>query len=550
MKLGFRENWRVWLLVLFVLVSTVAIFAPLGGGSDAPVNGTDGTNDTAATQSTASEYTNLQFGLRLAGGTEVQAPLVGMTAENQEFDREEADEIQSTVQAELDLGPGDVRADPQSGTVEVFADEFVGNVTRAEFAAALQEAGLSADEDDIRMGVTASTRQDAVEVLSERIDRSGLSGGTVTERAVPGGQRFISVEVPGAGRQQVVDFIGERGQVETVALYPVQTENGTEYRTTTVTTQDDIENVGNAQQPSEANRRPYVSVTLTDAAGSEFQADMQEYGFAQQGGTRCSEYDRNRTLEENVDQFEESGVENRCLLTVRDGEVVFAAGVNPGLSESFRSGQFEEDPVYRSVANEFEQVRELEINLKTGALPTELDIENRGRTSFLLPSLAQQFKPLSVLTGAAAILAVSLMIFLRYRRPDVAAPMILTAAAEVYILLGFAAAVGLPLELSHIAGFIAVIGTGVDDLVIIADEIMQQGEVRTSRIFESRFRKAFWVIGAAAATTVIAMSPLAVLSLGDLSGFAIVTIVGVLIGVLITRPAYGDILRVLVLRRE
>jgi len=43
------------------------------------------------------------------------------------------------------------------------------------------------------------------------------------------------------------------------------------------------------------------------------------------------------------------------------------------------------------------------------------------------------------------------------------------------------------------------------------------------------------------------MSPLAVLSLGDLQGFAIVTIVGVLIGVLITRPAYGDVLRNLLL---
>jgi preprotein translocase subunit SecD len=39
------------------------------------------------------------------------------------------------------------------------------------------------------------------------------------------------------------------------------------------------------------------------------------------------------------------------------------------------------------------------------------------------------------------------------------------------------------------------------------------------------------------------MSPLMVLSLGDLSGFAIFTILGVLVGVLITRPAYGDILR-------
>jgi preprotein translocase subunit SecD len=90
----------------------------------------------------------------------------------------------------------------------------------------------------------------------------------------------------------------------------------------------------------------------------------------------------------------------------------------------------------------------------------------------------------------------------------------------------------------------------VDDLIIIADEILQQGEVATGRVFQSRFRKAFWVIGAAAATTIIAMSPLTVLGLGDLTGFAIVTIVGVLVGVLVTRPAYGDILRNLVLRQD
>jgi len=67
--------------------------------------------------------------------------------------------------------------------------------------------------------------------------------------------------------------------------------------------------------------------------------------------------------------------------------------------------------------------------------------------------------------------------------------------------------------------------------------------VSSRRVFQSRFRKAFWVIGAAAATTIIAMSPLAILSLGDLRGFAIITILGVLIGVLVTRPAYGDILK-------
>jgi preprotein translocase subunit SecD len=78
---------------------------------------------------------------------------------------------------------------------------------------------------------------------------------------------------------------------------------------------------------------------------------------------------------------------------------------------------------------------------------------------------------------------------------------------------------------------------------------MSEGEVNSRRVFQSRFRKAFWVIGAAAATTIIAMSPLAVLGLGDLQGFAIFTILGVLVGVLLTRPAYGDILRELLTER-
>jgi preprotein translocase subunit SecD len=205
------------------------------------------------------------------------------------------------------------------------------------------------------------------------------------------------------------------------------------------------------------------------------------------------------------------------------------------------------DPTFVITANNYSEAQQLAIDLQAGALPTTLDIEGEGTTYYVEPTLAEEFKPLSLVTGFVAMGAVAVVVFLRYGEPGVAAPMVLTAGAEVFLLLGFASAVGLALDLSHIAGFIAVIGTGVDDLIIIADEILQSGEVNTSRVFESRFRKAFWVIGAAAATTIIAMSPLAVLSLGDLQGFAIVTIVGVLLGVLVTRPAYGDILRNLVL---
>jgi preprotein translocase subunit SecD len=531
MKLQIREHWRIWLLVGFVLLSTVAVFAPFGGSGGITGPAEDEAN------AAESRYTNLQFGLELSGGAQVRAPLVGMTVSDLDFEANQESEIEATLQEELGLSTGDVRADAEAGTVEVFDDNITGNTTQAEFADALGAAGYDVEESDVRMGVTKDTRDGVEDVLNERLRQRGLGGGSASQVSAPG-QQYIVVEVPGANRSEVIDLIGDRGQVEIWALYPG--ENGS-YETQSLLDQGDLAEIGGARQE---RGETFVPIRLNDEAGARFGEAMRQNGFDQQGGTQCN-YDLERSLEANMD--DEPG---RCLLTTLDGEVVFAAGIAPGLSSSFESGAFDEDPRYRTTTTSLEDARELEINMRAGALRTDLDIKERGTSFFLLPSLAEQFKPLSIVTGAAAVLAVALTVFVRYRRREVAAPMLLTAAAEVYILLGFAAAVNLALDLSHIAGFIAVIGTGVDDLVIIADEIMQQGDVSTSRVFQSRFRKAFWVIGAAAATTIIAMSPLAVLSLGDLQGFAIVTIVGVLIGVFITRPAYGDILRVLVLGRD
>ncbi|CAI49352.1 protein-export membrane protein SecD [Natronomonas pharaonis DSM 2160] len=562
MNLQLKKHWRIWLLVVFVLISTVALFGPLGDdaadeptGDAAPeIEGEQQGDEMEAAQpdgdpdgeqpvgqvngdvATASQITNLQFGLELSGGTQVRAPFIGMTVSNLEFGPDEQGDIEQTLQDELDLGTGDVRADAEDGTVEVFQDEYVGGIERSDFAAAMQEAGYSVDTGDVGMGVTGDTRDGVEDVLNDRLRERGLGGGSAAQVSAPG-QQFMVVEVPGADRETVVDLIGERGQVEIWALFPG--DDG-DYETRSLLDQDDLADIGQARQDDGY----YVPIRLDEQAGPRFGQAMRDHGFDQDGGVRCN-YDLSRSLEENLD--DEPG---RCLMTVLDGEVVFAAGVNPNLSSSFASGAFDDDPSYRTTTTSFEDARDLEINMRAGALRTELDIDNRGTSFFLLPSLAERFKALSLVTGAAAIFAVAVMVFFRYRKPEVAAPMLLTAGSEVYILLGFAAAVGLPLDLSHIAGFIAVIGTGVDDLVIIADEIMQQGDVSTSKVFESRFKKAFWVIGAAAATTILAMSPLAVLSLGDLQGFAIITIVGVLIGVLITRPAYGDILRILVLEDD
>jgi preprotein translocase subunit SecD len=521
-----RENWRIVVLAILVVGSTVALFVPAGNAS--------ANNNTTAPAAETTGPTNLRFGLELSGGTRIRAPLVGMTAHDVDVTPDEARDLEIQLADTLDVSRTDLRVAPETSTVEVFADEAHGNITEAEFASALQSAGYDISEDDIDPGVTEFTRQRTVEVLNNKINRGGLTGGSAQIATTPTGQAFVLVEVPNANRSAVLDLIGSEGRVEIVAHYPVE-QNGTQtYENRSLITQGDFAEIGGATQ-GQGGRPPYVPVTLTDPAAEDFATTMSETGFTSPQGTENCRYDESP---------DDAGY---CLYTVVDGKIVFASSMGSDLARSIESGDFEKDPRFQMTASSIEEARGLELNLQAGALPTSLAIQDEGTTYFLEPSLAQEFKLFSLATGLIAALAVAGVVMFRYGTARVGIPMFLTATAEVYLLLGFAAAIGLALDLSHIAGFIAVIGTGVDDLVIIADEILQSGDVRTGKVFRSRFRKAFWVIGAAAATTIVAMSPLAVLSLGDLQGFAIVTIVGVLIGVLITRPAYGDVLRNLIL---
>lgn len=418
----------------------------------------------------------------------------------------------------------------ESNTVEV----TIENVTTDELSSALDAAGYAHGE--VRDGVTETTRAETVRVLQSKINEAGLSGGTVQQVTTATNDHFVLVEVPNRDRQDVIDLVGERGTVQIDIYYPT-TQNGSRVYETreAVLTQSDFTSIGTAQEP-QAGGGAFVPVSVRDEPAPGFQQATVETGVAQPGGSRCT-------------YMEEGGKNSTepCLLLVVNGEVVNAFGMQASLADSMRSGEWAQAPGFQLSTRNISEAQEIAINLRAGALPAKLDLsgEDGGTSSYISPSQGESFKTDSLITGIVAVLAVAGVVFIRYGKPQVALPMIVTGLSEVYVLLGFAAAIGYPLDLSVIAGFIAVIGTGVDDLIIIADEVMAEGSVKSRKVFRSRFRRAFWVIGAAAATTIIAMSPLAVLSLGDLQGFAIFTILGVIVGVLVTRPAYGDILRLL-----
>jgi len=185
------------------------------------------------------------------------------------------------------------------------------------------------------------------------------------------------------------------------------------------------------------------------------------------------------------------------------------------------------------------RAEELYINLQA-SFHTKLRTVGEGE---IPPVLGRNFGRQVAAAAAAAILAVSVVVFLRYRKPKLVLAIITISLSEVLIILGFAVMIGWYLDISSVAGLIAVIGTGVDHQIVITDEALYQGEGKRRLVISTRISRAFFVIFTAAATTIIAMSPLAYVGLGRLRGFAIVTIVGVLAGVLVTRPAYGRIVR-------
>ncbi|MFP4530516.1 MAG: preprotein translocase subunit SecD, partial [Halodesulfurarchaeum sp.] len=470
-----RDNWRLVLLVVLIVLSGVALFvpgAPAGSADEGTVSQADGT-------------TNLQYGIQLSGGTRIRAPPVGITAEEVAVPAADERALEQTLAGHLEVDSIDVRVANETNTVEVFTKD----VNESDLRAALEDEGY--DPGEIRDGVTDQTMDELVERVDEKLTESALSGGSV-QKITLGGRQVVSITAPDRDREELLSILEDRGVVRIYAVSPA--ENGT-YAHTQVLNQDDFARVGSAS--TNQDEEPGVQVTIDETVAESFSEEMVDLGFGD--GSTCTV--------DAADHDSIETIEGECMVTTLNGDPVFVGGVEPGLGEDFVSGDFAKSPTFTMTTTSMEEARNLELSLKAGRLPTPLDFENADSLS-LSPALADRFKTNSLIVGIMAVVAVSLVVYWRYRRPEVAAPMVVTALSEVFILLGFVAFVQYPLNLSHIAGFIAVIGTGVDDLIIIADEILQQGDVATGRVFQSRFRKAFWVIGAAAATTIVAMSPL------------------------------------------
>jgi preprotein translocase subunit SecD len=178
----------------------------------------------------------------------------------------------------------------------------------------------------------------------------------------------------------------------------------------------------------------------------------------------------------------------------------------------------------------YEKSKSIESILKGGALPIQISLGSR--TTIPAP-LGEEFLRLSVIGIFLSLIAISLLVSFRYRRRNILLPIIAISISELIILLAILGS--FTIDLAAMAGIIAAIGVGVDAQIVITDELLKKGQ----GTMQDRLENAFAIITTNVTVAIFAMLPLLFSGMVEIIGFAISTIMGSLLGLLISRPAYA-----------
>ena len=445
--------------------------------------------------------TNLQFGLDLEGGSwiqlEFQAEVVTVDNFNNIYTVEEA--VEKALGCKVEV-------------VDRKKIEVQGVFTDDELRKAVEGAGavfVSSSK-----GVGSQSAETVKRILESKVNSLGTNDVKVNIMTnLDGTAQYVRVEMAGVDIQTAQEIVGSQGLFE---IRIVTSGDETEH----VLYGDTVTAVQNPRMDTAGNWG--VAFTLDDEGANSLRDACIKYGAT-------------------------ANPRDHELQMYLDGELVYTAPLSPELARDIAR-----TPIYTMSASTGggdegkEKAQGLEIHLRAGALPVQVQIAGSGSTS---AALGEYFKVICVIAAIAALAAVAVMVYIRYREPSIVLPMVLTNMSEIVILLGIAVFIQ-QLDLAAIAALIAVLGTGVDQLVIITDEVMHEGRVPSAVLYLKRLKRALVIIMTSAATVIIAMFPLIIMDLSTLKGFAIVNILGILIGVIITRPAYGKIVMEIMATRK
>ncbi|MEM3154434.1 MAG: hypothetical protein QW165_02585 [Candidatus Woesearchaeota archaeon] len=376
--------------------------------------------------------------------------------------------------------------------------------------------------------VSSDTMGLVIDSLKERLNVYGLGDVVVTEVSdrpgfVGGGNRFVLVEIAGASEEEVRDLLGRQGKFEAKIGTQTVFKGGQDitYVCRTAQCSGIDPNRGCGKSADGWGCSFMFSITLSPEAAQR-QADLTR-GLAVVGDSLS---------EQLVLYLDDQEVDRLSIAADLRGRAVTDIAITGGGQGATEAAAMEDA---------LKNMKRLQTILITGSLPVKLEIE---RVDTISPTLGKEFLRNAVYVGLLALIGVAVVLIAVYRRFIIAVPILFTAVSEIFLTIAMAALIGWNIDLAAIAGIILAVGTGVNDQVVITDEALRkQAEVVYN--WKDRIKRAFFIIFSAYLTIIVAMIPLLFAGAGLLKGFAITTILAVTIGVLITRPAYAQIVQLL-----
>lgn len=411
----------------------------------------------------------------------------------------------------------------KSGEYTVFTNESLG-ITVDDVPKSRIKTGL-----DIRGGARALVKADVplgdaelddlIEVSRNRFNVFGLSDVNIKGVRDLSGERFMLVEVAGATPDDLEELIAKQGKFE------AKIANQTVF----IGGEEDISDVCR-------NDATCASIQSCFAVEEGYACNFAFTIYLTQGAAeRHADFTGNLSLDSSGQYLNES-----LVLFIDDLEVdslLIGASLRGQVTTQISIQGSGTGPTQNdALKNAQEEMHRLQTILITGSLPYKLEIVKLDSIS---PLLGSGFVNSILLAGASAILLVSVIVFVRYRKIKASLALLFTSFSELIIILGVAALISWNLDLPSIAGILATIGTGVDQQIVILDEARSGRSVG----IKERMKRALFVVITAYLTSLVALLPLYWAGAGLFKGFAITTIIGITAGVFISRPAFAEMIR-------
>lgn len=498
MKLKF--GWKFWMLIFILVFSLIAIKPSFEKG--VLVKSVEFNSSAYQSGLKAGEIIKEFNGAHVTGLDDYSQLISGLnlTGENRVFIRTKSAEYTFLSKGE----PAIVAADVPRSNIKTGFDLRGGS-------RALVKPEKQITDDEL---------SNLISITENRFNVYGLSDVRVRPVRDLDGNKFMLVEIAGATPEDLRELIGSQGKFEAKIAEDVVFIGG----------KRDITSVCRFD-PSCAGITECLSSAGQDVCNFQFSLYLSEEAAKRHAaitGNLSTNLSNPGYLSKKLDLYVDDKLTDSLFISEDLKGVVTTQIAVSGSG----AGLTREDAIKDAQVN----MNKLQTILITGSLPFKLEIEKLDSVS---PAIGEQLTKNVLFVCLLAFLAVAIVIFIRYRQASLVVPILFTMFSEVLIILGVASLIKWNLDLASIAGILGAIGTGVDDQIVIIDEI-KLGKIHG---WKERMKRAFFIILGAFATVFVAMLPLAWAGAGLLKGFAITTIIGITAGVFITRPAFSDMVK-------